>query len=74
MRDLADAMQEYELDIAAQWVPRELNVVADLLSRQFTLDAAYQKANAVIADYASSGNYLDALERVAPSPLSAAGA
>ena len=34
----------------------------------------YALAIAVIADYASSGNYLDALERVAPSPLRAAGA
>ena len=74
MRDLADAMQEFEIDIAAQWVPRELNVVADLLSRKFTLDAAYRKANDVIKDYAASGNYLGALERVAPSPLAAAGA
>ena len=46
MRDLGDLQQQYEFDAIGQWVPREMNVVADLLSRQFTLDGALAAAAA----------------------------
>ena len=47
MRDVADLLQDYDIDIAAQWVPRELNVVADLLSRQLTLEQALEQSGVV---------------------------
>ena len=69
MRRLADALQKFEIDIVARWVPRELNVVADLLSRQVPLDAALLQANEVIERYAAGGDYLAALDAVCPSAL-----
>ena len=46
MRDFADALCEYDIDVVACWVPRELNVVADLLSRMIPLDVALMAADA----------------------------
>ena len=34
MRMYGNLINKYELDVVAQWVPRELNKAADALSRQ----------------------------------------
>jgi hypothetical protein len=34
MREYGNLINKYELDVVAQWVPRELNKAADALSRQ----------------------------------------
>ena len=72
MRDLADLLQKYDIDIAAQWVPRELNVVADLLSRQLTLEQALEQSGVVIAKFAATGDYEAALMAAVPSALAGA--
>ena len=72
MRDVADLLQEYDIDIAAQWVPRELNVVADLLSRQLTLEQALEQSGVVIAKFAATGDYEAALMAAVPSALAGA--
>ena len=69
MRRLADALQEFEIDIVAQWVPRELNVVADLLSRQVPLADALRQAQVVLTQAAETGDYLSALDAACPPPL-----
>ena len=68
----SDLLQEYDIDIAAQWVPRELNVVADLLSRQLTLEQALEQSGVVIAKFAATGDYEAALMAVVPSTLAGA--
>ena len=72
MRDVADLLQEYDIDIAAQWVPRELNVVADLLSRQLTLEQALEQSGVVFAKFAATGDYEAALMAAVPSALAGA--
>ena len=44
MRELAMLQERHHFAIIGQWVPRELNVVADSLSRQRTLSEAYDDA------------------------------
>ena len=44
MIEIADLQDEYHFDLFAQWVPRELNVVADKLSRQIAYAAAMETA------------------------------
>ena len=72
MRDLADLLQEFDIDIVAQWVPRELNVVADLLSRQLTLEQALEQSGEVIANFAATGDYEAALRAAVPSAMAGA--
>ena len=44
MRELGDLMQQHQFELFTQWVPRELNVVADTLSRQRSLREAVDLA------------------------------
>ena len=53
MRELGDLMQEHQLEIIGAWVPRELNVVADCLSRRMSLRVAVATAYPSDADQLS---------------------
>ena len=45
MRELADLQEKHQFEILARWIPRELNEVADGLSRQMTCPIALQAAH-----------------------------
>ena len=44
MREIGDLQREHQFELVGQWVPRELNELADALSRQMTLKDALDVA------------------------------
>ena len=69
MRDLADVLRRHHIELTAHWVPRELNAVADLLSRQLPLEEAIRLAGDVDARLAAGEAYAAALESCCSSVL-----
>ena len=69
MREMGDLLAKYRIDVTAHWVPRELNVVADLLSRQIGYGEALRRAGVVDGMVAQTGDYEAAITAVAPLAL-----